>query len=188
MGKGSSPDIEETAEQKELAAIAAEQWQYSQTELAPVRDMFIKENLAANDSSKFEQLTGSVKADTGMILEDQLNSGAEQLKASGVDPTSGKFQGTMDEMTSKAATITADNVNRSQVVQQDNYLKGLSNVVAMGEKKAMDAQQGLSDVAADSAAYATDSALRSSQRRGDNQQALGFGLGVAYDSLENKRG
>lgn len=180
MGGGGG-DIKETPEQKELARIAAEQYRYFENELMPVRDVYIGEMKAGNDASKYERLSGLINTDTAAVMDREIDGGVKQLAANNIDPTSGKFQATVGNMAKEAGAITADTVNRGQVAQQDAYLSGLSNVIAMGEKKATQATAGLSDVAAQSYDHALQSKQNSLQKRGDVTTGLGMVAGAGLD-------
>lgn len=187
MGGGDS-DIKETIEQKELAKISAEQYAYFENELMPVRDVYIDEMQAGNDASKYERLSNVVNTDTAALLDREIDGGVRQLAANNVDPSSGKFQSTVGNMAKEAGSITADTVNRAQVAQQDAYLSGLGNVVAMGEKKATKATAGLSDVAAMSYDHARQQANNSLDKRSNMQTGLGMVAGVGFDMATAKKG
>lgn len=181
MGGGGSADIEETPEQRELARIAAEQYDYFERELMPVRDVFIDEMRAGNDAVKYDRLSDIVTTDTAALLDREIGGGVQQLAAANVDPSSGRFQSTVGNMAKEAGGINADTVNRAQVAQQEAYLSGLSNVVAMGEKKATQATAGLTDVAAASYDHARQSKINSLDKRSNVQTGLGMVAGAGFD-------
>ena len=181
MGGGGGGDIKETAEQKELAAIAAEQYQYFERELMPVRNEFIEQMRAGNDDVKYERLAGMVNTDTAALLDREMDSGMKQMAAQNIDPSSGRFSATVGNMAKEAGGITADTVNRAQVAQQDAYLSGLGNVVAMGEKKATQATAGLTDVAAMSYDHAVQRKKNSMNKSSDMQTGLGMVVGAGFD-------
>lgn len=58
MGGGGSNKIDETPEQRELARIAAEQYQYYESQLMPVRNEYIDEMLDGNNTQNYERLAG----------------------------------------------------------------------------------------------------------------------------------
>lgn len=174
MGGSKKSDIPETAEQQELAKVASEKWNMFETNLKPVRTHFINEMLDNNNVAKYEDLAESVSTDAAVMLDREAAGAAESLASQGVDPTSGRYQASMGKVASDSAVVTADTVNRAQSAQQTNYLQGLSNVVAMGEKKSMQATQGLSDVAANS----VDSAMQSAQNKANSRSATKTGLGI----------
>lgn len=186
MGKGSSPKIDETEEQKELAAIAAEKMNYFENELKPMRDVFIADTLKGNDQVNFDRLKGSVKADAGSFLNEHLDGAQAGLNSSGIDPTSGRYSAGVGGVANAAAEIEADTVNRAQSSQQDSYLMGLGNLVAMGEKKSMQAIDGLSDIAAKSVDHARQSVSNKLSLRDDARTGLGLATAVAADTALNK--
>lgn len=187
MGKGSSPKIDETEEQKELASIAAEKFDYFESELKPMRDVFIGEMLDGNNEAKYDRLAGTVKADAGTFLNSHLDGAEAQMKASGIDPSSGRYAATVGNVANSAAEIESDSVNRGQSSLQDNYVLGLGNVVAMGEKKSMQAMDGLSDVAAKSADHARQSVSNKLGERSDAKTGLGLVGAVGLDTVMNSK-
>lgn len=187
MGKGSKPEIEETAEQKELAAIAAERYDYFEKNLMPVRQVFIDEALDSNNAANYQKLAGTVQADAKTMLNDHLNGAEASMKSAGIDPTSGRYAAGVGEAAKSAAEITSDTVNRAQSQQQDNYVANLGNVIAMGEKKATQAIDGLSDVAAKSADHALQSVNSRLQRRDDVKTGLATVGTIGLDTALNGR-
>lgn len=188
MSKGGSSDIPETEEQRALAEVASEKWAMFESEFKPVRQEFINEMLANNNESKYTDLAESVSTDAAVMLEKEAQGAAGNLAAQGVDPTSGRYQATMGKIASDSAVITADTVNRAQSTQQSQYLQGLGNVMAMGEKKSMQATQGLSDVATASVESAMRSASDKAQSRSDAKTGLGLVIGAGYDMMTKKKG
>lgn len=186
MGKGSSPKIEETKEQQELAAIAGEKYQYFESDLKQVRDVFIDDSLQANDASNYNKLNGTVKADAGSFLNGHLDGAESKMKASGIDPTSGRYQAGLGDVATAAAEIDVDTTTRSQSALQDSYVQGLGNLVAMGEKKSMQAIDGKSNIAAQSADHARQSVNDKINRNSDAKTGLGLATAVAVDTAFNK--
>lgn len=192
MGKGSKPSIDETPEQRELAEIAAERYDYFERDLKPVQQVYMDHAQKQNAASNYQRLAGTVKANTSNMLNEHLDGAESGMKAAGIDPTSGRYSATVGDAATRAADITADTVNRAQSQQQDNYMAGLGNVIAMGEKKATSAIDGLTDVAAKSADHAQQAVSSKLQRRSDAQTGLAtlatVGLDTAYHANKNKKG
>lgn len=186
MSKGGSSDIPETEEQRALAEVASEKWDMFETSFKPVRQEYINEMMANNDASKYTDLAESVSTDAAIMLEKEAQGAAGNLAAQSIDPTSGRYQATMGKIASDSAVITADTVNRAQSTQQSAYMQGLGNVMAMGEKKSMQATQGLSDVAADSVDSAMQSARNKASSRSDVKTGLGMVIGAGYDMTTKK--
>lgn len=186
MGKSSKAEIDETEEQKELAAIAVEQFDYFEGQLKPIRDFWLTETQAANDSSKLTALNGSVNADVAALTNQQLTGTQRQLNAAGIDPTSGQYQANMADVGLEMAGINAETLSRAQTAQQDNYVAGLGNAVAMGEKKSVQAIDGLNDIAVKSADHAKTALSNKLQAKDDlttGAAALGtIGLDTALNS------
>ena len=188
VSKGGSTDIPETEEQKALAEVAAEKWDMFQADFKPVRQEFIDQTLANNDASKYTDLAESVSTDAAVMLDKEAQGAAAGLAAQQIDPTSGRYQATMGKVASDSAVITGETVNRAQSTQQSAYLQGLGNVMAMGEKKSMQATQGLSDVAAASVDSAMLSAENKAKSRSELKTGLGMVIGAGYDMTTKNKG
>jgi len=192
VGKGSKPSIDETPEQRELAKIAAERYDYFERELKPVQQVYIDHALDANKASNYHRLAGTVKANTSSMLNEHLNGAESGMKAAGIDPTSGRYSATLGDAANAAGDVSADTVNRAQSQQQDNFMAGIGNVIAMGEKKATSAIDGLTDVAAKSADHAQQAVSAKMQRRSDAQTGLAtlgtVGLDTAYQASKKPQG
>lgn len=179
MCGGGGGEIKETPEQKELARIATERWEYAQREFAPYQKMYMDKVEGINTDRAFKDVAG--KAQQGYTREfGRVGQEAQRtLAAGGVDPTSGKFSTAMGGLDRDQATATADGVSRSQVTQSDRYVGGLENIVAMGQGKATSAQAGLGDVARASGQDAANAAFNSFNRRQEVRDLVGTGLGMA---------
>ncbi|WP_198517254.1 hypothetical protein [Vibrio sp. HA2012] len=184
MGKSSSSQ-KETSYEKAAAAVAAEQWDIYENELSQYEDNFIQRVGNYNSDSNM----ANVKSDTDLAYNsayaDNREQTAESMAASGIDPSSGKFQGAQADITTSQAMSQADAVNRAQSSEQDKYIAGLSDVVSIGQGEKAEAMAGLSDVASMSASKAAGDAQNDFNSRAATQQLVGSVAGAGLRSYQN---
>ena len=187
MGGGGDSSIEDTPERKELAKISYEKYAHFEKNLLPVRDMWVGEMLKGNDEEKFANLQNKVSVGNASVFNNQQSQASKALVARGHNPNSGAYQGAMKDVVKQQQEIGADVMNRSSSVQQDNYVKGLGSVVALGEKKSAQAVDGLNTVAG----QAMDSARSDAQSRaqkGSMVKDVGLGLaGYTYSKSNDSK-
>lgn len=181
-GGGGDNTVEDTPEQRELAAVAAEKWNFAQEKLAPLEDAYMQQ---------VEQMTGegNMSYIRGRTMQAQQQAGSEiadqagqQLQQGGIDPSSGRYQGAMTGLSLDTAQAGGETLGRAQFEQENQQIQGMQNIVAMGQGEATQAQAGLAGLADQSAADARSSAANQFNRRSANLQLLGqvAGAGTAY--------
>lgn len=176
-GSKSSNKIKETPEQKELAKIAAERYNHAQT-FKPYQDMYMARVDKLNTTGAHDEAKGA----TSMAFNKSFGEAGDQVaqKVGQVaDPSSGKFQTAMTGLQTDRGTATGDAMTKTDMTQYGRYAKGLQDVVAIGQKKATDAQVGLGDVAASSQQMAAMDASNAAASRGRNSDLIGTVGGVA---------
>lgn len=186
MGK-SSTKVKETSAEKAQAAVANEQWDYYQSNLKQYEDLFMDKVDNLNDESNYTKVAGDAATQTSGAFGQARQKTADNLAASGIDPTSGKYQSTMKDITDKQSVSQLDTVNRAQNSQADKYTAGLSDVVAIGNGQEADALSGYSSLASSSAAKAASDA----ESAFNSHSALTNGLGTAsglYAAYGSKSG
>ncbi|AHG22196.1 hypothetical protein Z042_23225 [Chania multitudinisentens RB-25] len=162
MGKGGgSTEVKETANEKAAAQVAARQWDLYSNELKPFENLFISKVDKLNNEQKY----ADIAADTNLGYQSEFSKArgqaATNLAASGVDPSSGKFQEALNDITSDQVVGQIDTTNRAQSSQADKYVAGLQDVVAMGSGQKADALSGYSNIANTSLQKAQNDAQRS---------------------------
>ncbi|CQD36011.1 hypothetical protein [Yersinia mollaretii] len=177
MGKGGSgsTEIKETSQELAAAEIAGKQWTLYQNELKPMENLFISKVDSMNNASKYDDAAGTVNLGYQQEFGKARQQAATELAAGGVDPSSGKFQGTLQTLQSDQVAGQIDTTNRAQTSQQDKYVAGLQDVVAMGAGQKADALSGYSNIASQSLNKATSDAQKSLSDR----QAIGQLVGTA---------
>lgn len=179
MGKGGSTEVKETENEKAAAQVAAKQWDLYSDELKPFENLFMQKV----DNLNSEQNYSDIAADTNLGYQSGFGKAREQaatsLAASGVDPSSGKFQGTLNDITSDQAVGQIDTTNRAQNSQADKYVAGLQDVVALGAGQKADALSGYSNIANISMQKAQNDAQRSLSDRQATAGVVGAVGGAA---------
>jgi len=185
-GGGGDNTVKDTPEQRQLAAVAAEKWNFAQERLAPLEDAYMESVGQMTDAGKMSYIRGrtmQAQQQAGSELADQAG---QQLQQGGIDPSSGRYQGTMSGLSLDTAQAGGETLGRAQFEQENQQVQGLQNIVAIGQGQAGQAQAGLAGLADQSAADARQSAATQFNRRSANLQLLGqvAGAGTAY-GLDN---
>lgn len=182
MGGGGSNEVQETAAQVAAADVANKQWAIYNNELKGFEDTFIQRV----DSFNSAQNMAETKQDTDLAyaksFSDARSGAKDGLAASGVDPSSSKYQETMTDISSDQTVQQADTVNRAQTAEQDKHMAGLQDVTAIGMGQKSEALSNMGDVANSSLRKATSDAQDAFNRRAANQQLIGTvaGAGASY--------
>lgn len=187
MSKGGSGEVKETSLQKAQADIASEQWSTYQNDLKQYEDLFMDKVDNLNDESNYTKVAGDAATQTSSAFGQARQKTADNLAASGIDPTSGKYQSTMKDLTNKQVSSQIDTVTKAQNDQSDKYVAGLQDVVAIGSGQEADALSGYSSLASSSAAKAASDA----ESAFNSHSALTNGLGTAaglYAAYGSKSG
>ena len=175
MSKGGSGEVKETSLQKAQADIASEQWSTYQNDLKQYEGLFMDKVDNLNNESNYTNVAGDAATQTSSAFGQARQKTADNLAASGIDPTSGKYQASMKDITNKQVGSQIDTVSRAQNTQADKYTSGLSDVVSIGSGEKADALSGYSSVASSSAAKAASDA----ESAFNSHSALTNGLGTA---------
>jgi len=180
MSGSGSPTIKDTPEQRYAAQVAADKWNYSQANLAPLEDRYMANVNDMDSASRMSFIRGA----TNQASQNQLSQGLQQigmqLGQAGINPNSGRWAGTQADYAEQNAQQGGDTMGRAQFQQSTEKVKGLQNIVAIGSGQSAQAQVGLSDIASQSAANAQSQAMNNFNRRSANLQLLGtLGGGAA---------
>ncbi|MBM7455163.1 hypothetical protein HNR62_001023 [Oceanisphaera litoralis] len=147
-GGGGSNEVRETAQQQAAAEVAAKQWNMYQQELKPFENLFMDKVSDLNKGQEYDQLAGEAGLGYASSFGKARSQAGDELAAAGVDPTSGKYQSIMDELTGDQMVGQADTVARAQTSQQDKYVAGLKDIAAIGQGQKAEAMQGYQNISA----------------------------------------
>ena len=178
MGKGGSTSVEETSYQKAQADVAAEQWATYQNDLKQYEDLFMDKVDNLNDESNYTQVAGDAAVQTTSAFGDSRQKLSDSLTGSGVDPTSGKYQAAMDDVTGAQVSSQVDTTSRAQNDQASKYTAGLSDVVALGQGQKADALEGYSSLATSSGNKAISDAESAYNSKASMMNAVGTAAGA----------
>lgn len=183
MGKsGGSNEVKETEAQRAQSEVAQRQWQLYKTDLQQYEDIFMDKVDELNNGSEYDKLAGTAALGTAQSFGSARQGLADNLAASGVDPTSGRYQEAMKDLETDQALSQTDTTNRAQSSQQDKYVAGLQDVASIGQGQKAEALQGYSDLASSSLNKAAVNAQTALANKGATQGAVGAvaGAGLAY--------
>lgn len=178
---GSSNKVEETEAEKAASRVAVQQWNLYDSELKQYEDVFMQRIDNFNSDSNMADAKASVDLNYSKQFGEARQQTANGMTAQGIDPSSGKFKGALSDLSTDQALTQGDAVNRAQVNEQDNYVVGQQDVVAIGMGQKAEGLAGMDSTASLSASKAINDAQTSFNRRSANGQFVGTlaGMGVA---------
>jgi hypothetical protein len=181
-GGGGDNTIEDTPEQRHLAQVAAEKWNFAQQELAPLEDEYMRQVGGMTDPDRMSYLRGRTMQSQQQAASDMREEAAGKLAEGNIDPSSGRYQSTMTGLDLDSAEAGGETMGRAQFEQENQQIQGLQNVVAIGQGQSGQAQQGLANMADVAAADVRNESANRFNRRSANLQLLGqvAGAGTRY--------
>lgn len=181
-GGGGDNKQKDTPEQRELAAVAAEKWNFAQEHLAPLENEYMQSVEQMDSPQNMSYIRGRT-----MQGQTQAQSGAQaqlgqRMGQAGINPNSGRFQGGQHGLAMDMAQAGGENLGRAQFEQDNQKILGLQNITAIGQGQAGQAQAGMSRLAQESNRNAISGAQNAFNRRSANLQLLGTvaGAGARY--------
>lgn len=170
---GGSSEIKETEDQRAAAEVAAKQWNMYQQELKPYENLFMEKVDQLNHPGEYDKLAAEVGLGYASAFGEARQQAGAELAAAGVDPTSGKYQSSMDELTSEQMLGQADTVARAQTSQQDKYVAGLQDIAAIGQGQKAESLQGYQNISSMAHNKAANEAQVAHNKSLSNRQATG---------------
>lgn len=180
-GGGGDTTVKDTPEQRQLAQVAAEKWNFAQEKLAPLENAYMESVGDMTNAGNMSYIAGRTMQSQQQAVSNASEQAGMQLSQAGIDPSSGRAQSAMSGISLGGANAGGETLGRAQFEQENQQIQGLQNIVAIGQGQAGQAQQGLSNIASQSAADARQSAANQFNRRSANLQLLGqlSGAGAA---------
>lgn len=183
---GKSDEIEETAEEKELAQIANEKWEFTQSTLNPLMDQYMAKTDAMVTDEAYDYTSGRVNESSQVQQAAQREQINQNMNQSGIDPSSGRALQTNTQAQTVGASSAGDLDARAGMEQTNQYVKGNQTITAIGLGQQAEAQAGLGEVAS----YATNEAINDGyttfNRNSANMQLLGTAAGIGASSYMNR--
>lgn len=182
IGGDGDNKVKDTPEQKELAAVAAEKWNFAQQNLSPLEDQYIQDVGDMDSEANMSYIRGRTMQGQTQAQSQATDKMASGLGEAGIDPGSGRFQGEQHGLSMDLAESGGENLGRAQFEQDSQKIQGLQNVTAIGQGQAGQAQAGLSQLAQESSSNAISDAENAFNRRAANLQLVGnlAGAGARY--------
>ncbi len=185
-GGGDAAQIQETAEEKELASIARQKFELYQNDLAPLEDFYMGkvDDLNKEPSRKFS--TGLAAQQTEKAYTDLGERVKDTEFNSGVNPNSGRFKSRLNEIHTTKAASSGENQAQAEMAQEQDYVTGMNNINAMGVGESTQAQGGFSRLAQNSAAKAADDAEMDWNSRANRLQTISSAAGAGAYYTNNR--
>ncbi len=186
MSMGGSNQIPETEEERALAEVAEHKFQYYKDHYAPMEDKFMERVDNMDKKGSYDFVRGAAGSSASRAFGDAKRGVRSQMEQQGLNPASGRYQGTMDAMTREQGGAASETMTRAGNQQQDEYVQGLANVTAIGRGQATNAQHGLSDVAYSASQDAASRAEDSFNRRHATGQLAGMAAGAGLQHINRE--
>ncbi len=188
MSGGSSDNkVEDTPQMKYLAQTAAEGWNFSQENLAPLQRAYEDKVESMDDQGRKDYVAGKANLGQQSAMTDAVSSVTAGASSRGIDLNSGRVKGGLTDIAIGSAE-SGGNVAAQGLFEQDSqYIGGLQSLVDIGNGEQTQAVAGLSDVAGLAQSNARGDAVNSFNRRSANLQTLGTlaGAGLSYGLNQN---
>lgn len=178
-GGGGDNKVKDTPEQRYAAQVAADKWNFSQEKLAPLENQYMANVEDMDSAGRMSYIRGATNQASMGNLSEGLRQVDGQMGLAGINPSSGRWTGTQTDFAEQSAQQGGETLGRAQFHQGAEKITGLQNIVAMGAGQSTQAQAGLGDIAAQSAATARSDAVNSFNRKSANLQLLGAAGGAA---------
>ena len=182
MSGGGDNEAKSTPEQKYLANVAAEKWNFAQENLAPLENEYMASVDNMDSESNMSYIRGRTMQAQAQGLSAANDQYANGMAQAGINPNSGRFQGEQFGLSQDIAESGGETLGRAQFEQDNQKVMGMQNITAIGQGQSGQAQAGLSGVAQESAANAIGNAYDTFNRRSANLQLAGgvLGAGARY--------
>lgn len=185
-GGGGDSKVKDTPEQRQLAQVAAEKWNYAQENLAPLENAYMESVGDMTSDANMSYIAGRTLQSQQQAVSGASEQAGMQLSQAGVDPSSGRSQSVMSGIALDGASAGGETLGRAQFEQENQQIQGLQNIVAIGQGESGQAQAGLSGIAEQSAQDAQQTAATQFNRRSANLQLLGQVAGAGTASYMNQ--
>ena len=186
MSSSGDDKVKDSEDQKALARIAAEKMQFFDEELAPLQELYFQRNAEAKSPGQKSYLTGRVNQATEQAFGNAANRIRRQSINSRVDPDSGAFKADVANSDINKARSSGESQALAEVTQDDEYVSGLTNVLALGSGKSTEAQEGINRIAQYSQQKAVQDASDNFQSNQDRLAIAGSAAGAGAWWLKNK--
>ncbi|HFG1783599.1 TPA: hypothetical protein ACGF4J_001313 [Vibrio cholerae] len=186
MGGKKDGRVQETAAEIAASQVAVKEWNLYNTELKAFEDIFIRRVNNLNSEVNMADVKQAADLNYQSEYGKAREAATENLLASGVDPSSGTFKATLSRLATDQTLAQGDTVNRAQVNEQDKYVVGKQDIVALGAGQKAEGLAGMGETARLSLKKATSDAAAAFNRRSANAQAVGTLAGIGTSMYMNR--
>lgn len=190
---GGSEEVKITPEEVEQIKVAEEKWARYERVGKPLSNAYIQRatGFKESDNGDLDIVDGGILNPDGSVKTDASSAIASSTKAysqglKGINPNSGKYRSGVAGIEAKKMETASEAEAGVKLGQQNRWLKGLENVVAMGKGQETTAVNGLMDLSANAAGEARQDAydaFRDNQSRKQLAgQVIGAGASLALGS------
>jgi hypothetical protein len=188
--KGGGNTIDESPHAVALAEIAQEKWDYYQDTFVPLENEFMAQVDAMDSEANYDKAMGMGVSEFDIQYEPQIDNKMEELRSAGAAPGSGRAIMAEANMRSEGAGTQGMVGANAASAQKDKYIKGVENVVGIGEGQSTTAMQGMSDMVRMGTDRAKQDAFNEWNETSATRSAFGTGAGMAAgyaaDKLDKK--
>jgi|TARA_B110000902_G_scaffold113898_1_gene134132 hypothetical protein len=186
--KGGGYEVEETAEEKELANISMEKWERYKTKFRPLEDQYMAKVDNMGSDASYDRIGGL--AGNAMVAGagSQIDAGNQAMFQGGINPNSGKFMGANSALMSKGSKVLSAAVNSANMGLGNEQISRMEGIVNIGQGQAAGAVKSLSDIASSSVDQANSSAENRYNNYAGNLEAIGTAGGMGLRTYMNPRG
>lgn len=176
--KGKAATVKETREERALAEVAQKKWTYYKDNYQPLENEYMRKVDAQDTDGARDFATGMAASATTAEFGGAAKEVASGMAEHGINPNSGKAKFTMSGLSDAQAGASSEAKAQALNSQDDAYVGGLSNVVAIGNNKSTTATAGLSELAQTASAKAANDAQNSFNNRAARLSAIGSVAGA----------
>jgi hypothetical protein len=173
-GSSKEPSEKVHPEERELAAIAREQWDEYKTKYVPIENEWMERVEKLNDPLEHAQARGLASTEFNQANREALTDRQGAMGAgAGV-----RRGGDMLAMTGRANNAGQIS-NRASLGVTDRYVRGMENIVGIGQGQATEGLQGMSDLAEQAVQGRIDSSKNRFEREQGKRNMVGALAGGA---------
>lgn len=125
-----------------------------------------------------DKAKGAASADVALAYDPAIRSTLDRGLSSGANPNSGKFMGTLSDLSASRASAESGGVINADVGTDDRYIEGLNKIVSLGRGVSRDAQAGYRTLANIDASNAISKAQADSIKTGMLYDIAGMATGA----------
>ena len=146
-GGGDPKPPDETASQRALAEVAAQNFIRYQKVFMPLENSYIDSVMDVANQGTYEQAGGRASTAFAEQYDPAMGEYNAQLMSRGLDPSSMGFQSSSNALRKAAAAGQGLGVADAQISNTDRFYGGLSSIVNLGQGLQAESMAGLGDLA-----------------------------------------